>query len=96
MHATKSLAAALRSFREEETDIILWEDAIWINRQDIAERNQEVSIMGDIYRRALTVLIWLGGDKDEHPVQWASDTMPILLEKLYPRRKISRNLSLIG
>lgn len=38
----------------------LWIDSICINQQDMAERNQQVSFMGDIYMNARYVLSWLG------------------------------------
>ncbi|PQE06016.1 hypothetical protein CJF30_00004958 [Rutstroemia sp. NJR-2017a BBW] len=41
----------------------LWIDAICINQEDIAERNQQILHMTDIYTRATQVLIWLGREK---------------------------------
>ena len=38
----------------------VWIDSICINQADIEEKNSQVSFMGDIYRRASKVLIWLG------------------------------------
>ena len=38
----------------------LWIDAICINQEDILERNHQVQQMGDIYRGAQTVFVWLG------------------------------------
>ena len=38
----------------------IWIDAICINQQDLSERGVQVSIMGDIYRGAQNVLVWLG------------------------------------
>lgn len=40
----------------------LWIDAICINQDDIHERGQQVSIMGDIYSRSNGVITWLQGD----------------------------------
>lgn len=39
---------------------IFWTDVICINQNDIEERNDQVSMMGDIYRSANTVYAWLG------------------------------------
>lgn len=39
---------------------ILWIDAICINQDDIDERNHQVGMMGDIYRKADKVPVWLG------------------------------------
>jgi hypothetical protein len=38
----------------------LWIDAICIGQENLEERNQQVSIMVDIYSRAYIVSIWLG------------------------------------
>ena len=38
----------------------LWIDAICINQEDISERNHQVQQMGNIYRGAQTVFVWLG------------------------------------
>ncbi|CAM1510926.1 Fc.00g084390.m01.CDS01 [Cosmosporella sp. VM-42] len=40
----------------------VWMDAICINQNDLEERTQQVSLMGDIYTKASAVLIWLGED----------------------------------
>jgi len=46
---------------------MLWIDAICINQESIAERSQQVPIMGDIYKTAQRVFIWLGkGTKDSN------------------------------
>lgn len=38
----------------------LWIDAICINQEHVTERNHQVQQMGDIYRGAQTVFVWLG------------------------------------
>ena len=38
----------------------LWIDAICVNQSNVKERNQQVSMMGDIYRNAEEVIVWLG------------------------------------
>ncbi|KAK2601599.1 hypothetical protein QQS21_004834 [Conoideocrella luteorostrata] len=37
-----------------------WIDALCINQDDILERNRQVAMMGQIYFRATTVVVWLG------------------------------------
>lgn len=44
-----------RQFRDR-----LWIDAICIDQTCIPERNHQVSVMGDIYRSATRVIVWLG------------------------------------
>lgn len=43
----------------------IWIDAICINQQDLAERSAQVTIMGDIYRTAQMVAIWLGPNQNQ-------------------------------
>ncbi|KAF2488837.1 heterokaryon incompatibility, partial [Lophium mytilinum] len=38
----------------------LWADQICINQTDLEERNAHVLMMGDIFKGARKVLIWLG------------------------------------
>ncbi|KAK0507539.1 hypothetical protein JMJ35_010062 [Cladonia borealis] len=40
--------------------IAIWIDAICINQDDLRERNHQVEMMGQIYRGAKQVLVWLG------------------------------------
>lgn len=42
----------------------IWIDAICINQRDIEERNQQVSIMGEIYTKSVATWVWLG-ERDE-------------------------------
>ncbi|KAK3178136.1 hypothetical protein OEA41_000269 [Lepraria neglecta] len=51
----------------------IWIDAICINQQDLIERGAQVSVMGDIYRAAQSVVIWLGPhDKQtDEAIQWS-------------------------
>lgn len=40
----------------------LWIDAICINQSDVAERNQQVAMMGDVYRDSSQTLVWVGDE----------------------------------
>jgi hypothetical protein len=57
---TESLASALRQFRRVSDERVLWADALCINQEDVDEKGQQVSIMGDIYKSATRCLAWLG------------------------------------
>jgi len=57
---TTPVAEMLRRFRLPDRPRRLWIDAICINQRDVLERNSQVGLMGDIYRSAARVLIWLG------------------------------------
>ncbi|KAJ9157254.1 HET-domain-containing protein [Pleurostoma richardsiae] len=69
--ATTNLEAALRALRFQDDERLIWTDAICINQTSVEERNQEVRRMGDIYRHAERVIIWLGRELEpgDIPVQ---------------------------
>tara|TARA_R110002060_G_scaffold37273_5_gene48340 strand:+ start:236 stop:670 length:435 start_codon:yes stop_codon:yes gene_type:complete len=48
--------------RLDNSNRILWIDAICINQNDESERNHQVTQMGQIFSRASRVLAWLGLD----------------------------------
>lgn len=50
----------LRRMRYDDTDRVLWIDAICINQTDIDERSHQVAMMDSIYRSGVRNLIWLG------------------------------------
>ncbi|KAE9373784.1 hypothetical protein N431DRAFT_407479 [Stipitochalara longipes BDJ] len=57
---TKNCYTALVCLRHQTTQITLWIDAICINQRDPEEKNQQLSIMIDIYAEAEETLIWMG------------------------------------
>ncbi|TGO53831.1 hypothetical protein BCON_0117g00240 [Botryotinia convoluta] len=72
----KNLLDALKYFRSEAAvkttqrpssqtprftlETRLWADALCINQEDLIERNQQVSIMHQIYKHASRILVWPG------------------------------------
>ncbi|KAK3655984.1 hypothetical protein LTR22_009993 [Elasticomyces elasticus] len=67
---TTTLHGALRRLRLQDQTRIVWADAICINQTRIAEKNYQVSMMGDIYRAADNVNIWLGEDSNSQTKRW--------------------------
>ncbi|KAE9375181.1 HET-domain-containing protein, partial [Stipitochalara longipes BDJ] len=61
----RNLWQALRCLRTEFSARTLWIDAICINQEDVAERNHQVGMMGNIYSFASSVRVWLG-EKGDH------------------------------
>ncbi|KAK5658046.1 hypothetical protein OQA88_2602 [Cercophora sp. LCS_1] len=49
-----------RRFCSSGESVNLWIDSICINQVSIAEKNHQVPLMSDIYRRASQVVVWLG------------------------------------
>ncbi|KAK4158680.1 heterokaryon incompatibility protein-domain-containing protein, partial [Cladorrhinum sp. PSN259] len=62
-----NLSRALRRLRLADSSRIIWADAICINQSDLGERSQQVARMGDIFRSAHEVIVWLG-PCDEPPL----------------------------
>ncbi len=62
---TKNLRSALRHLRFQDRIRVMWVDAISVNQDDIAERESQVQQMGEIYKSAQRVLVWLGPHKED-------------------------------
>jgi hypothetical protein len=76
---TSNLATALRHLRKPDEPRVLWIDALSINQKDIPEKNSQVPQMGNIYRRATTVIAWLGESREDGEL--AFDTFLALSEE---------------
>ncbi|KAI1137103.1 heterokaryon incompatibility protein-domain-containing protein [Hypoxylon sp. FL0543] len=61
----QNLATALHHLRLKDKPRTLWCDSICINQSDPAERAEQLLLMGDIYKHASPVLIWLGPEADD-------------------------------
>jgi hypothetical protein len=57
---TPNCESALRYLRHKKNSVTLWVDAVCIDQDNWDERAHQVDMMGDIYRRACEVVIWLG------------------------------------
>ena len=62
------LATALRHLRQRDQSRELWIDALCINQDDTVERADQVRRMGEIYREAGRVVVWLGPEEDNSSV----------------------------
>jgi hypothetical protein len=65
---TPNCQSALRHLRQKSGSRILWVDAICIDQESgeasVRERNAQVSLMGEIYAKAIRTLCWLGQGTD--------------------------------
>lgn len=68
MSVTENLFVALNYLRLEDTDRILWIDAICIDQNNHKERGHQVQQMGEIYKKAELVVVWLGRGSKESDV----------------------------
>ena len=57
---TKSVDSMLRHFREVYSVQYYWVDAVCLNQADGVEKGAQIPLMGDVYRQAKKVRIWLG------------------------------------
>lgn len=57
-----SLYGALRQLQSHAPGFhrLIWADALCINQEDTAERSSQVRMMGDIYAKAISTMVWLG------------------------------------
>lgn len=62
LQLTSSIADVLRRVRLPSRTRTVWADQICVNQKDMAERSQQVKLMGSVYRSAERVLVWLGRD----------------------------------
>ena len=69
MRITLNLKEALDRLRKNGNPWMehryIWVDAICINQKDLAERRSQVLLMGEIYKRAESVIVWLGDSLPE-------------------------------
>jgi hypothetical protein len=57
---TQNLYTALLHLRDHDCSRILWVDAICINQENDEEKEYQISLMTEIYSKALRVAVWLG------------------------------------
>ncbi|KAI9878947.1 MAG: hypothetical protein M1830_010065 [Pleopsidium flavum] len=79
---TVNLKSALLRLRSPVLQRKLWIDQICINQDELQERNEQVALMGDIYRKAQQVLIWLGEEDEDS--RFGLNYVQILLAELQP------------
>ena len=66
---TVNLAAAFRQFRSSACGepVRIWADALCIHQEDREEKGHQVYLMGEVYRRAKRVRVWLGKADEDTP-----------------------------
>ena len=62
---TKTLWEALNRFRHPDKVVTLWVDWICVCQERTQERNAQVGMMGEIFKAARKVVVWLGDDYDD-------------------------------
>ncbi|KAL9618494.1 MAG: hypothetical protein Q9160_006813 [Pyrenula sp. 1 TL-2023] len=77
VHIRQNVFSFLEVMRYEQTQTPIFIDAICINQEDDKEKDEQVRHMGNIYKKASTVIVWLGKYHDLSPRQYeAWDQFP--------------------
>ncbi|KAH8679599.1 heterokaryon incompatibility protein-domain-containing protein [Tricladium varicosporioides] len=87
---TPNCSAALRRLRLPDKPRTLWIDAICINQQDSTEKEKQIPLMGDIYRQAKQVIVWLGEPESEAAERAFEMITPLTL--IYDQEKIKKSI----
>ncbi|KAI1122206.1 heterokaryon incompatibility protein-domain-containing protein [Nemania abortiva] len=85
---TKNLDSALRHLRYSDRSRFIWVDAICINQLNDVEKSPQVAIMGEIFRFAARVVVWLGPEENN------SDRAMALME--YMGSQVDDNTGVFG
>jgi hypothetical protein len=88
LRVTTNLAVALDNLRLADKSRWMWIDAICIDQTNLSERNQQVSMMRDIYARADMVLLWIG---DEIAHSKEAFGLIVKLAKFWQIREVARS-----
>jgi hypothetical protein len=62
---TTNLEEALRHLQHVDEETLIWADALCIDQENVAEKNEQVPQMKDIYARANHVIAWLGPARED-------------------------------
>jgi hypothetical protein len=99
---TPNCGTALRSLRCRHEPRILWVDAICIDQsseetQSIQERNEQVKMMGEIYRGAKCVLVWISdGDHSTTAALGYMETIGKYWRMQQSKNKVKRFIAGLG
>lgn len=86
-----NLYMALLSLRLDSRPRVFWIDALTINQEDNTERNQQVKIMGEIYKQSRITTVWLKGKGEATVVETALNVLrhcdTVILDKSLAREE---------
>ena len=82
LYITQNLSSALKHLRYRGRSRFVWVDALCIDQNNEVEKGPCVAMMGDIYRRAARVVVWLGeaensSDQAINLMKWMGDRVEI-------------------
>ncbi|KAM3071145.1 hypothetical protein ACMFMG_010050, partial [Clarireedia jacksonii] len=79
---TRNCYKALRRLRYTDRTRLLWVDSICIDQNNHVERNQQVGLMNQIYKTALSVVVYLGNEDTDSPIALQVLKSPVRLRNL--------------
>ncbi|KAM3066636.1 hypothetical protein ACMFMF_010142 [Clarireedia jacksonii] len=94
LQVSRSLSDALKRLRQftmtscdlSHSTIWIWADQLCINQQDVAERCEQVPLMGKIYKQAIRTIVWLGDDSGFISSAWTLvDQIYDIFRERYPK-----------
>ncbi|KAI1124831.1 heterokaryon incompatibility protein-domain-containing protein [Nemania abortiva] len=65
INVTQNLSAALKNLRYPDASRHMWIDALCIDQVNEVEKGPYVSMMGEIYHHATSVIVWLGEEEND-------------------------------
>ena len=89
---TPHLKEGLRQLHAQHAGTKLWVDAICINQQSHVEKEQQVSKMHHIYRKADRVIVWLGKEGGSDEVLKAMNGITLPPDRKYSKEEIFERL----
>jgi hypothetical protein len=76
----RNLFNFLRRLRYDDEPRVVWVDAISISQQDLVEKGLQVAMIGDIFRAAEQICVWLGEHAD------SSEELFLPCTRVHPRQ----------
>lgn len=81
IEVTRNLDVALRHLRQADQSRLMWIDAVCIDQLNNVEKGPQVGMMGDIYRLAESVVVWLGPEEnDSDSAMWLMEAIGAEIE----------------
>ncbi|KAF2659854.1 hypothetical protein K491DRAFT_775321 [Lophiostoma macrostomum CBS 122681] len=78
---TQGLADGIQTFRHSSSPLVMWVDQICIDQSSLKERSAHVRLMGKVYERATTVLVWLGPTSADEATIVKNELQDYILER---------------
>lgn len=83
----------LLEVRRRVDESLIWVDAIYINQQNVSERNKQVRQMSSIYRSAARVIVWINDSHITHLFQAIQDNHDDFMQSHQERKNGDGSLS---